>query len=166
MVLNKKIGIVTLALMLLVSGCISGDEPQDEAAKESDAGNGISSSGNEEITSTATSSSPDNQPVNESINSEQVQQQYQVVVPPHTATEIVYQSSGNGNYLLLNTTEKTYFVNQTGTEDDYGGSYSETSQTYNLETSFGTTTVFVKENNGVSFEADGGGRGFWERVEE
>ncbi|KKG79800.1 hypothetical protein DU55_13065 [Methanosarcina mazei] len=162
--LNKKIGIVTIALMLLVSGCISGDKPQDEAAKESDAGNGISSSGDEEISSAATNSSPDNQSVNESINSEQVPQ-YQVVVPPHTATEIVYQSSGDGNYLLLNTTEKTYFVNQTGTKDDYGGSYSETSQTYNLDTSFGTTTVFVKENNGVSFEADDGGRGFWERVD-
>lgn len=161
----KKVIIVTLALILLASGCISGDKSQDEAAKESNTGNGTSSSGNGEISTIAANSSTVNQSVNESVKLEQVPQQYQVIVPPHTATETVYQSKINGNYLLLNTTEKTYFVNQTGTKDDYGGTYSETSQTYNLDTLFGTTTVFVKENKGVSFEADDGGRGFWERVD-
>lgn len=158
----KKIIIVTLALILLASGCLSS---QDEAVKESEAGNGIGSNGNGEISSTATNSSPDNQFVNESGNSEQVPQKHQILVPQHTATEIVYQGYGDGiygNYLLLNTTEHTYFVNQS--EDNYGGTYTETSQTYNLATSFGTTTVFVKGDNCVTFNADDGGKGVWYKV--
>lgn len=84
--MHKKIIIAILALILLASGCLSSDKSPDEAAKETDAGNRTSLSGNGELSSTTANSSPDNQFVNESENSEQVLQQYQIVVPPHTAT--------------------------------------------------------------------------------
>lgn len=74
-----------------------------------------------------------------------------IVPPPHTASEIVFQSKTSGNYLLLNTTEHTYFWNQSGDANDYGGTYSESSQAYNLNGDFGITTVFVKGDNFVSF---------------
>lgn len=158
----KRIIIVTITLLLLASGCLSDNKSQDEIAKESDAGNA-------EMLSATANSSPDNQSVNESEKSSTVvSQPHKVVVPPHTATEIVYQGYGDdlyGNYLLLNTTEHTYFENQTGTDNDYAGNYKETSQTYNLDSAFGTTDVFIKGDNCVTFDAVGGGKGVWKRVD-
>lgn len=156
----KKIVIVIILLLLLASGCLSNDTSQAEAAKESVAGN-------EEMGSTSANSFSDDLYEDESVETieeEQVSTEKQIVVPPHTATEIVFQGKYDGDYLLLNTTEHTYFVNQTGTENDFAGDYKETSQTYNLNGAFGATDIFFKGENCVYYETEDGDKVYWYRV--